>query len=152
MSLLGTRLGVILFQFPASFAASKSNIERISSFLENKERIAGGRLAFEFRQKDFFQEKICRLLKKHNVALVFSDSPRFPCSYCRTADFIYMRFHGPDRLYASKYSPDELSKFASLIRKYSSKGLDVFAYFNNDFSAYAVENATQLKGILNKLN
>jgi uncharacterized protein YecE (DUF72 family) len=62
-----------------------------------------------------------------------------------TAPNIYVRFHGPEALYASSYSTEQLRSFASKFRKWSKEGHTVWAYFNNDIHGYAVEDAKRLR-------
>jgi uncharacterized protein YecE (DUF72 family) len=49
-----------------------------------------------------------------------------------TADFAYLRFHGPERRYGSDHSEDALGEWAKRIRGWRSEGRDVYAYFKND--------------------
>jgi len=64
--------------------------------------------------------------------------------------FIYS-LHGPDELYASLYSENELKEWATYINEINEKGMEAFVYFNNDFYGYAIENATSLKNLLSML-
>jgi uncharacterized protein YecE (DUF72 family) len=65
-----------------------------------------------------------------------------------TSSFIYTRFHGSSRLYASRYTKKQLTLWACLLKEYSRQNLDIYAYFNNDYNAYAVQNALTLKEML----
>ena len=62
-----------------------------------------------------------------------------------TSDLVYLRFHGPERLYASEYSDDALRDWADRIKGWRAEALDVFAYFNNDEMGYAPKNALRLR-------
>ena len=151
---LKEKLGPFLFQFPPSFRATNENFERLEIFLKditkNLRQIKATaiilRYAFEFRHESWFNEKIYNLLKKHNVAWVIADSPSYPKAEEVTTDFVYIRLHGPKVLFASKYTEKELSSLAQKIKKWLKQNLDVYAYFNNDFSGYAIENARTLMG------
>ena len=57
----------------------------------------------------------------------------------RTADEVYVRFHGPKRWYRHDYSDEELADWATKIRDSGAKR--AWVYFNNDFDAYAPKNA-----------
>src|SRR5207249_2163674 len=83
-------------------------------------------------------------LRRRNVALCVIDTPRWPSRLAVTADFVYVRFHGPAGLYASKYTDAQLREWAERIRAWREQDLDVFAYFNNDANAFAVFNAFRL--------
>jgi uncharacterized protein YecE (DUF72 family) len=65
-----------------------------------------------------------------------------------TADFVYVRFHGRERLLVSSYSKAELSEEAGRIRKCLKSGLDVFVYFNNTADGHAIRNARMLQGLV----
>lgn len=144
---LKEKLGPILFQFPPSFKKEREETERFKKFLEliKKYKLS---FAFEFRHKSWFQEKIYNLLRKYNSALVIADSSRYPKAEICTTDFVYFRFHGPGSLFSSKYSKEQLEKFAQLIKKFLKEKKDIFCYFNNDFSGFAIENAKELIKLL----
>ena len=73
-----------------------------------------------------------------------------PCVLRVTADFAYLRLHGPDHyhLYAGSYSDADLGWWATRIGEWTASGRDVFAYFNNDGDANAVRNARTLQAML----
>ena len=62
-----------------------------------------------------------------------------------TADLIYIRFHGPTGRYAGNYTKKALQKWAKWIKDNKSSVRAVYVYFNNDYNAYAVNNAKQLE-------
>ncbi len=144
ISYLGGKLGPILFQLPPSF---EKDIKRIEDFLELLPEKY--RYAFEFRNNSWFNEDCYRLLKKYNVAFCDSDLPELKTPM-ETADFVYIRRHGPGRLYGSSYSNQQLKDLSDKIRAYLKSGDDVYVYFNNDFGGYAIENALFLKKLLKK--
>ena len=69
-----------------------------------------------------------------------------PCTLRATADFVYLRMHGPDQhhLYAGSYADADLTWWADRIREWDLAGLDVFVYFNNDGNANAAGDAGTL--------
>lgn len=144
---LQEKLGPFLFQFPPNW---QKNAQRLNHFLKMAVSIQEKvRLAFEFRHPSWFDQEIFELCQKYNVALVISDSgKRWPEIQKVTSDLVYIRFHGPGQLYASKYSQSALQKWAQQIQTFLNQNLDVFCYFNNDYSGYAVENARDLKKLL----
>jgi uncharacterized protein YecE (DUF72 family) len=137
---LGKNLGPILIQLPPSL---KKDLKVLEKFLKNFENL---KLAIEFRHKSWLDKETYNFLKKKRVAFVISDSPRWPTDIVKTADFVYIRFHGKPRLFASKYEKEELQRYAKEIKKLKPKIL--FAYFNNDAEGYAVEDALVFKEIL----
>lgn len=160
---LKEKLGPILFQFPPSFKATDENIRRLEAFLKFicvdlclcSRKLGCLRFAFEFRHISWRDDKIYKLLRKYNVAWVVADSPRYPILRpgsgqeveASTADFIYVRMHGSEQLFSSKYTGQELKVLADKIRKWLKSG-DVYVYFNNDFHGFAVENAETLLNII----
>ncbi|RJO61912.1 DUF72 domain-containing protein [candidate division WS5 bacterium] len=142
---LREKLSVVLWQLPPSF---KADPERLEDFLKILKKYRY-RNAFEFRDESWFTDEVYAILKKYNAALVISDSPDFPKEEVYTCDFSYLRFHGGKYLYSSKYAPKEMKEFGKKIERLAQRG-DVYAYFNNDANAYAVKNALELKGLLDK--
>ena len=135
---LKEKLGPILFQFPASFKATAENKTRLKEFL----RFAQG--AFEFRHESWANKKTYYLLEKNNSAWVIADSPSYPKKEIVTADFIYLREHGSQILFSSKYTTEELKKLAGKIKKWQATNKDVYVYFNNDAQGHAVADAAKL--------
>jgi uncharacterized protein YecE (DUF72 family) len=146
---LGSRLGPILFQFPASFRCDQA---RLLEFLKMARTVIPGadrlRLVFEFRHVSWFTDEIYRLLSDHGAALCIADSPQYPRHEVATTSFVYFRFHGRSKLFASNYTKTDLSKEAEKIRRYLHEGQDVYAYFNNDAKGYAVANARILTAMI----
>jgi uncharacterized protein YecE (DUF72 family) len=56
--------------------------------------------------------------------------------------------HGPEKLFASKYSLEQLQDWANYISSISPQVNKVYVYFNNDFHGYALENAKELANML----
>lgn len=135
---------VVLWQLPPRF---KANIERLNEFLKILPN--GWRHAFEFRDLTWLTAKVYELLRKHNAAIVFQDYPDWPIAEEVTADFVYLRFHGKTHLYTSCYTKKDLEGWVKKVREWIKKDLDVYAYFNNDALGYAIENARDLKRMLN---
>jgi len=136
---------IILWQFPPRF---KANSERLAEFLKLLPK--NWRYAFEFREKSWLADEIYKILKKHNVAIVFQDNPGWPITEEITADFVYLRFHGKISLYSSCYTEDDLRNWARKIWGWQKEGIDCYTYFNNDALGYAVENAQTLKQLCSR--
>jgi len=134
---------VVLWQLPPQMKASK---ERLESFLKILPQ--GWRQAFEFRHEGWLNDEVFKLLKSFKAGIVFQDYPNWPITEEITADFIYLRFHGRTGLYSSCYSKKDLKTWAEKINQWKRKGLDVYAYFNNDALGHAVENALALKALV----
>lgn len=137
------KLGPILFQLPPKW---NINVQRLSGFLNLLPK--GFRYTFEFRNTSWYQEEVYALLKEHNCAFCIYELAGHQSPVCLTADFVYIRLHGPGEKYQGSYSTDSLMSWAELCRKWMEENKDVYIYFDNDDSAYAAENALELKKIL----
>jgi uncharacterized protein YecE (DUF72 family) len=133
------KLGPVLWQLPENF---HRNDERLAGALE---RLPPGRHCFEFRHASWFVPEVYALLRDHAVALVIGDHPRRPFqSFDVTTGWTFVRFHHGHRGRNGNYSDRELDEWAARIDGWRP-GFEVFAYFNNDWNAYAVRNALGLK-------
>jgi Protein of unknown function DUF72 len=110
LSLLGDKAGPILFQLPPQFEA---NADRLASFLKllSKKR----RYSFEFRHASWYDPRILRMLAEENISLCLSDHHDAPAPWKRTADFVYVRGHGPGGRYKGHYSAATLSVWAIVL-------------------------------------
>jgi uncharacterized protein YecE (DUF72 family) len=91
-------------------------------------------------------------LRELEVALVAADTAgRHPMSHERTAGFAYLRLHGSTLLYASRYSDDELERWARLIGGWAAAGDDVYVYFDNDARGHAPHDAIRLASLVDRV-
>lgn len=137
---LGNKLEVILWQLPPNFG---KDLERLEKFLKILPK--NTKNAFEFRHESWLSGDVYKLLEKYNSGWVIQSSGRWLAAEIVTANFVYLRFHGRGSLYSSNYSDGELKKWAKKVNRWLRDGLDVYAYFNNDYKAYAVNNAMKLE-------
>jgi uncharacterized protein YecE (DUF72 family) len=143
-SFLKKHLGPILFQLPPGW---EINIERFKNFLEILPKKY--RYVFEFRNKTWYNETIYGLLQQHNAAFCIYELAGQLSPIKITADFVYVRLHGPDGKYQGSYDDDTLIKWAEYCKIWLAKGKEVFIYFDNDEKGYAAFNAIRLKELLN---
>lgn len=184
--LLAEKMGPFLWQFPANFAYEP---ERIAAYLELLPKTTfeaaalaeehtltrpGGawtdplknrplRHAFEPRNPGWYVPEFMSLLRRHGAALVIADSAGFfPYAEDVTADFVYLRLHGAETLYAGSYSDEKLDRWAERIRAWragnepadpqkvsdepppTAGARDAFVYFDNDVKARAPFDAMRL--------
>jgi uncharacterized protein YecE (DUF72 family) len=107
------------------------------------------RHALEPRHPSYFTEECYALLRNHGVALVIADTGgKFPVAHELTAPFVYVRLHGSEALYASRYSDHELDHWADQLVRWSdsSEGSprDLYVYFDNDAWGHAPFDAMRL--------
>ena len=139
---LGGERAVLLVQLSPKFGYDYT---RLAYFLGQIP--AGLRTAVEFRHPSWHRDDVFALLERHGVAYCVMSGAGLPCVLRATADFVYVRLHGPDNhhLYAGSYSDDDLRWWADRVREWLAQGRDVFAYFNNDGGGNAVRNAATLR-------
>jgi uncharacterized protein YecE (DUF72 family) len=136
------KLGPVLWQLPGNFQRDDDKLRNALKALPK------GRHCFEFRHPSWFVDEVYELLRKKRVALVIGDHPERPFqSYEMTANWTLVRFHYGHRGRDGNYSARELEEWAKRIGAWREH-TEVFAYFNNDWSAYAVRNALDLKRLL----
>jgi uncharacterized protein YecE (DUF72 family) len=135
---LKEKTGCVLWQLPPKL---KRNDERLEAFL--KTLPAEHDHTVEFRNMSWFDDEVYQLLDKYNVSLCLLSAPDdLPEIVKKTGDAMYIRFHGKTDWYTYDYSTDELKAWH---QKISEAGPEtVYAYFNNDYEAYAVHNAKEL--------
>ena len=102
--------------------------------------------AVEIRHPSWLEDEALRLLEDEGLALVAADSAgKFPFSLHRTTDFAYVRLHGSQKLYASRYTDDELAQWAQTLTGWARQGADANVYFDNDAEAHAPSDALRLQ-------
>jgi uncharacterized protein YecE (DUF72 family) len=134
-----SKLGPILWQLPPRFARDD---DRLRAALET---LTPGRHAFEFRDPTWFTDDVYDILRRHDAALVVADrAPEGSSPQVDTARWSYVRFHA-GRGRDGNYSERQLREWASRLRDLSG---DAFAYFNNDWQGFAIENARRLRRLV----
>ena len=183
---LGKKLGPVLWQLPPNFQYDRQRLESFFQLLprdtpaasvlarshDQKLRSRAAlkpsadlaiRHALEVRHPSFEQPEFISLLREHDIAMVVADTAgKWPLIEDVTADFIYIRLHGAEELYASGYTEPALDEWARKIRRWSEggtpenaklltpppparkQGRDVFTYFDNDVKTHAPFDAISL--------
>ncbi|MBN6034926.1 DUF72 domain-containing protein [Amycolatopsis sp. 195334CR] len=107
------------------------------------------RHALEVRHPSFATKEAVDLLQEHEIGLVVADSAGiWPQLEDVTAEFVYVRLHGDEELYASGYTDQALKEWAKKIRAWHKRGLDVYVYFDNDMKVKAPGDAETLAEFL----
>jgi uncharacterized protein YecE (DUF72 family) len=140
---LGRRLGPILFQLPPSW---KLNVDRLDQFLAALPRTH--RYAFEFRNPTWNVAAVYEALRRHNAAYCIYELAGFQSPIEISADFTYVRLHGPGNKYRGDYSRQILRNWAKRIDAWRRKLKYVFLYFDNDQAGFAPKNALELKKMI----
>jgi uncharacterized protein YecE (DUF72 family) len=140
---LKEKLGIILFQLPPYWHV---NLQRLNDFLSQLPNRY--RFAFEFRDDSWWQEETYQLLKKYNAAFCIFDLAGTQSPEEVTADFIYIRLHGPGDAYQGDYDIQTLAEWAETFNVWRKKVREIYCYFDNDERAFAVKNAVELQKML----
>jgi uncharacterized protein YecE (DUF72 family) len=135
----GGKLGPVVWQLPGNF---RRDDDVLAGALE---ALPTGRHCFEFRHESWFVPAVYQQLRARGVALVIGDHPQRPFqSHELTADFTLVRFHHGARGRRGNYSGSEIDSWARRLAAWRSR-VEVFAYFNNDWEGFAVDNALALR-------
>jgi uncharacterized protein YecE (DUF72 family) len=179
---LGAKQGPILWQLPPNFIFRP---EKLAAFFDllprtTKEALALARRhddkvkdrtwlkavgdrpirhALEIRHDSFRTPDFIKLLRRHDIGLVVADTVEWPLLMDATSDFVYVRLHGSEQLYASGYGPKALDQWAARIQAWLEgkeaqgehagpparrKKRDVYVYFDNDAKVRAPFDAISL--------
>lgn len=185
---LGKKLGPVLWQFPPQLRFDSARFEEFFGKLprthaeaaalarEHDHRLDGRaatevakgvrgktpiRHAVEIRDESFACEEFVKLLRRHDVALVVADTVEWPLLFDVTADFVYVRLHGSEELYASGYEDTALEVWAERVVAWATGATaegrracgteahpcarDVYVYFDNDAKVRAPFDALGLE-------
>ena len=142
----GNKKGCLLIQFPGKITLEHFNqVEAILEKLRVHDQSNEWRKAIEFRNDSWYVGETKELLNEYNATMVLHDfSKAKVLSYAGTANFMYLRFHGPTGNYRGSYCDRALDEKAAMIKEYLVNGKDVYAYFNNT-AGNAFENAKYLQ-------
>ena len=192
---LREKLGPILWQLPPNLGFDADRLKKFCELLPRDTRAAAKlarrhndklkaraftkidisrpvRHAIEVRHPSFIVPEFFELLREQDVAFVFADTAgKFPYAEDLTADFIYIRLHGAEKLYVSGYNDRALDWWANRIEhwrkgrhprdaklisdrqpsrgygsasKIDNRARDVFVYFDNDAKVHAPFDAIRL--------
>ncbi len=138
--ILAEKTGCFLFQFPENYTFSNERLERVLVELDPTYKNV-----IEFRDSSWWTPDIIQAFSKEKVIFCSVSGFNLPDHLIATNKMSYIRFHGSPA-YASLYSDEGLARWVKKIKAASLQ--ELWAYFNNDFQAYAVHNAVNLKNSL----
>ena len=142
---LKEKLGPILWQLPPHWTINTERLEEFLSALPKKHRYA-----IEFREHSWHTERVYEIMRGHNAAFCIFELNGRHSPLEITADWTYVRLHGPGGPYQGSYSAEKLAEWAEWIDTHRRKLNTVFVYFDNDQAAYAVHNALKLKRLVSQ--
>jgi uncharacterized protein YecE (DUF72 family) len=135
--ILGKHMGCLLFQLPPSFYYTPRRLKMILDQLDPSKRNV-----VEFRHRSWWNAKVYTEFTTTGAIFCSCSAPKLPDTLIKTAEDVYIRFHGKTRGYRHNYSDEELAVWANKIKECGAQR--VWAYFNNDREAYAIKNARRL--------
>ncbi len=133
-----------LIQLPPRIRPTPTILDRIEKF--TREINLGWRLAIEWRNISWFNEKYVKWARSNELTVVSVDAPEFRF-FVRSGRFVYLRLHGRTFWYAHYYTDEELVEIAKEIT--SLGGEAVYSFFNNDHDM--LENARRFYRLLQRL-
>lgn len=150
----GSKLGMILIQFPAAFEPTKDDGGRLRDFLR---RLPDDiKFGVEFRNPSWFVEWTFDELNDKGVALAlvagkWIDEEKMFDAFAKTrTPFAYIRFMGVrdlprfDRVYRERDA--ELARWSERIKALPAD--EIFIYVDNHFEGHAPATANKLKALL----
>jgi uncharacterized protein YecE (DUF72 family) len=120
---LGPKLGAILFQLPPYF---RKDLEVLDGFLQLLPE--GTCAAFEFRHASWMDADVFARLRAQDIALCVADSEKFSTPVEITASYGYFRLRDEG------YKPEDLARWAQVIRERAAHCSNVFVYFKHEES------------------
>jgi|HubBroStandDraft_6_1064221.scaffolds.fasta_scaffold18086_5 uncharacterized protein YecE (DUF72 family) len=165
MSILGSRLGPLLLQFPyfntEVFQSGVQFLARLKAFFQKLPK--DKKFAVEIRNKRWIKPQFLDLLREYNVAFVLQDQawmPR-PADLFQnynpvTVDFTYIRWLGDrkeierltkvwDKTIVDRTS--ELQEWTTYCQKIQKRGVTIYAYANNHYSGFGPATVEQFRGL-----
>ena len=138
------QMGPVLMQLPRMVKFKHEVAENLFKLLNRYYK--SYEFVLEVRHPTWLEKEALHFLTKYRIGLVISQSGnQFPYAEMITGKNIYVRFHGPESLYASSYSDKDLKLFAKKFRKWVKEGHEIWAFFNNDIHGYAPKDALRLE-------
>ena len=108
-SRLGAKLAAVLWQLSAALEKDPGRLRAFAALLSDWSRVDH---VMEFRDPTWFDDETAEILRVGGLANCLSDSPHWPLWEASTADPVYVRLHGHDRLYVSAYGAAGLRPWA----------------------------------------
>ncbi|WP_338899109.1 DUF72 domain-containing protein [Streptomyces sp. TG1A-60] len=134
---LGDRLGPVLLQLPPTLRGDAGLLDTCLGCFPS-----GTRVAVEPRHDSWWTPEVREVLGSHGAALCWADVRSRPAApLWRTTDWGYVRFHQGRAAPWPHYGRRSLSTWSHRLADTWPATADVYAYFNNDPHAAAVQDA-----------
>ena len=131
MAALGPKIGPVLWMLAARRGFDCDDIAEFFKLLPKTLGSIPLRHAIEPRHESFRDEQFYALCRKHDVAIVYSDTPDFPCIDVDTASFAYARLQNMREELPSGYDEEALDRFEAKARRWRDAGRDAYIFMIN---------------------
>jgi len=146
---LGPKLGPIAIQLPPSIKLS-THEEKIKIFISQLR--PDFRHAIEFRHKSWFTPEVYQLLRKNNIAMIWSLNQYLESPAEQTADFVYVRMVGDREISeftgTQKDRSEDMKRWASVLTDGAGKFESGYIFFNNHFAGFSPESVNEFRRLL----
>lgn len=140
---LDQKLAAILWQLPPSLHKATDKLRRVCDLLD-----PAVNHVFEFRHSSWFDDEVYDTLRDYGFSFCMVSAPNgLPEEAKATGQSAYLRFHGKKKWYDYHYSDSELEEWANKLKKLDKLD-ELLIYFNNDYHAYAIDNARKMAALL----
>jgi uncharacterized protein YecE (DUF72 family) len=140
---LGATLGPILFQLPPRLAFDRERTEAFLALLPPDLHHV-----LEFRETSWINADVLALLDEKGIGFCVHDMTGSTTPFWASGPLAYLRFHGGEGKYWGRYRDDRLLAAAEWMAEQARAGREVWAYFNNDIHAHAIDDALTLRAIV----
>ena len=147
-SVLGPKLGPILWQFLPRRQFDREDIARFLALLPNEVDGVKLRHALEPRHESFCDETFFELCRAHDAAIVFADSDEYPTIEAETASFAYARLQRMREEIPTGYEEAALDNFETKARRWAGDGHDTYIFMINGAKVRAPAAALALQDLL----
>lgn len=140
---LKPHLGPVLYQLPPRW---KVNLERLGHFVALLPKDISH--VIEFRDESWHVPEVLALLDAHGIGFCTHDMPGMKVPRWASGKTVYVRFHGGTSKYRGRYTDAVLQGWADWMIEQAEQRRSVWAYFNNDYDADAVQDALTLRSMV----
>ncbi len=146
---LKEKLAVVLMQFPPSFTAE--HCDRLAKLCDLVPEDL--RLAVEFRDASWQNDRTEALLRERGIAWVSADCMERAAPPRATADFLYARWVGVHRSFPNMNAEmidvqDRLERWARALSTTAGEDGEIWGFFNNDYAGYSIGSCNRMKRIV----
>ncbi len=137
-ALLGEKLWALLLQFPPMFR--QQHVPLLREYLKTLPKMH--RYVVEVRNKTLLNDDLYALLREHNVALAWVDTPAMPLVSEVTAGFIYVRWEGDRKTVTGTLGKTETDKtqhiqaWTDRLKPFLDRGTEIYGYFSKYYSGF----------------